>query len=313
MSNPSRSRVSQVLQAGFGRLTRARSDALHPWRYVTGALGGGPVVGQAKRLVSRLLYEYLARAYPQSEWTTMNYGYAGQPTEQHSPSVELAEPERFALQLYWYVATLGSQGGTLAGLDVLEVGSGRGGGAAFIARSLGPKTIVALDFSSAATVLARRRHQQDGSPEYVQGDAEHLFFAAGSFDVVLNVESAHCYGSIPRFLAEVHRVLRPGGELLLADFVSKRNGALERLYGALAGGPLRLVKVNDITPHVVRALELDEARKRELLERWVTGPFKTFARGAYAMEGTAMRRELESGQTVYLAAVLRRDDASRVD
>ena len=76
---------------------------------------------------------------------------------------------------------------------------------------------------------------------------------------------------------------------------------------------MRRLKVEDITPNVVRALELDEARKRELVERWVAGPFKTFARGAYAMEGTAMRRELESGQTAYLAAVLRKDDASRAD
>ena len=48
-------------------------------------------------------------------------------------------------------------------------------------------------------------------------------------------------------------------------------------------------------------------RKRELIERSVKGPFKTFARGAYAMEGTAMRVEFESDQTVYLAAVLRKD------
>lgn len=308
MSNSSPPRASQGLRAAFGRLNRACSDALHPWRYVTGALGGGPVAGQVKRAVSRLLYEYLARTYPQDEWTTMNYGYAVLATEKYVPCAEIDEPERLPLQLYRHMATSGSQGDTLSGLDVLEVGSGRGGGAAFLARSLKPKTMVALDISSTATALARERHQQDEAPQYMQGDAENLRFDAASFDVVLNVESAHCYRSIPRFLAEVHRVLRPGGELLFADFASKRNGALERMHGALAGGPLRSVRVNDITPNVVRALELDEARKRELLQRWVTGPFKTFARGAYAMEGTAMRRELESGQTVYLAAVLRKDE-----
>jgi ubiquinone/menaquinone biosynthesis C-methylase UbiE len=45
----------------------------------------------------------------------------------------------------------------------------------------------------------------------VHGDAENLPFPQVSFDAVINVESAHCYGSIERFLAEVHRVLRPGG------------------------------------------------------------------------------------------------------
>ncbi len=167
--------------------------------------------------------------------------------------------------------------------------------------------MVALDFSSSATELARKRYQQGGYLEYVQGDAEDLHFEDASFDVVLNVESAHCYGSFSRFLLGVHRVLRPGGELLFADFASKRSDALERLQRMLADGPFRLAKMDDITANVVRALELDETRKRDMLDQWVTGPFKTFAHGAYAMEGTAMRRELESGQTVYLAAVLKKE------
>ena len=60
----------------------------------------------------------------------------------------------------------------------------------------------------------------------------------------------------------------------------------------------------EITNNVVASLVADEARKRALLDRWVKGPFKSFAEGAYAMDGTAMRRALQSGETVYLAAVL---------
>lgn len=235
----------------------------------------------------------------------MNYGYV--PTELSSLPFAAHEAEQCALQLYWYVATLGSHNDTFAGLDVLEVGSGRGGGAAFLARTLQPQTFIGLDFSSSASALARSRYQHAGALDYVQGDAENLFFDAACFDLVLNVESAHCYGSLPRFVSEVERVLRPGGELLFADFVSKRNRAQERLQAALTGGALQLLRLEDITPNVVHALALDEARKHALIERWVSGPFKTFARGAYAMQGTAMRRELASGQTVYLAAVLRKD------
>ena len=290
-------------------MNQTHADTLHPWRYITGALGNGRIIGHTKRVISRLLYEYLAWKYPQPEWTTMNYGYAPLSAEQPSlpfPPSSIDAPERLALQLYWYVATLGSHGAGLSGLDVLEIGSGRGGGAAFIAHTLSPKTLVALDVSATASQLAHTRHQQCGTPEYVQGDAEQLLFETESFDLVLNIESAHCYGSIPRFLAEAHRVLRPGGELLLADFVSQRNNARQRLEAALNKGPLCCVQLNDITANVVRALQLDEQRKQELLDRWVTGPFKTFAQGAYAMEGTAMRRELETGQTVYLAAVLQK-------
>ena len=79
------------------------------------------------------------------------------------------------------------------------------------------------------------------------------------------------------------------------------------MQAELAESSLRLLRQEDITANVVRALELDEGRKLDLLQRRVSGPFKTFARGAYAMKGTAMRCELESGQTVYMAAVLRKD------
>jgi len=289
------------------RLRVFAGGLLHPWRRVTGALGGGVVAGFVKRTGSRCLFEYMARRYPQTEWSTMNYGYAGSPEEPSPEQISTSDPERFALQLYWRVATSGSRRGQLAGLDVLEIGSGRGGGAAFIARTLSPRRLVALDFSAAAAALAGGRYASQGNLEYRQGDAEALPLEDSRFDIVLNVESAHCYGSIPRFLAEVHRVLRPGGELLFADFISQRHGARARLEHVLQSSPLRLLRCDDISANVVRALDLDEVRKRELIERWVTGPFASFARGAYAMEGTAMRREFQAGHTVYLVAVLRKD------
>ena len=50
----------------------------------------------------------------------------------------------------------------------------------------------------------------------------------------------------------------------------------------LRTGPLRLVAWDDISGNVVRALDLDEARKRDLIDRWATPLFRSFARGAYA-------------------------------
>lgn len=251
-----------------------------PWRYVTGARGHGFIAEQAERIGSRLLYEYLARCYPFGEWTTMNYGYAELGSDAHPQNLGLHDTERFALQLYRYVATLGSRRDRLTDLDVIEIGSGRGGGAAYLARTLKPKTFIPLDFSQSATTLARAHHQTDTGPRYVQGDAENLVFEASGFDVAINIESAHCYRSIPRFLAEVYRVLRPGGELLFAGFASRRGGALERLQTELAESSLRLIREEDITANVVQALELDEGRKLDVLQRRVRGPFKTFARGA---------------------------------
>ncbi len=298
--------VATAGRAIFRRLVAIRSDALHPWRYITGAAGRGAAFGGVKRLAVWLLYEYMARTYSQADWTTMNYGYAALLVKDRQAVVDPTLPEHLSLQLYMRVVTSGARGGAWCGLDVLEIGSGRGGGAAYLASRLAPRRLVGLDISAAATALARRRHGSAPPLEYRQGDAEALPFDAETFDLVFNVESAHCYASIPRFLAEVHRVLRPGGELLFADFVSRHGGAFGGLQEMLDASPLALVSLDEITENVLASLAADEARKRVMLDRWVKRPFKSFAEGAYAMDGTAMRHALQSGETVYLAAVLRK-------
>src|SRR6201987_1320297 len=107
------------------------SDALHPWRYVTNALGASRAVGRARRIVTRLLYDYLARSYPQAEWNTRNYGHPllpGEPTK--NVEVDPSVPEHLALQLYARLASAAAAArgsDMLAGLEILEIGRGLGG------------------------------------------------------------------------------------------------------------------------------------------------------------------------------------------
>ena len=102
---------------------------------------------------------------------------------------------------------------------VLEVGCGRGGGAAFLTALHTPARYTAVDFSPAAVALAARLHAA-AAPRlsFAVGDAERLAFGDASFDVVVNVESSHCYGDVPAFLREMARVLAPGGRFAFADF-----------------------------------------------------------------------------------------------
>ena len=97
----------------------------------------------AKRLLWRSWYQFLARRYRDRQWTFMNYG--------HRPphgAVPLAlapedEPDRSCIQLYHLVAGAVD----LTGREVLEVGSGRGGGASFVARYLRPSRVLGVDVS----------------------------------------------------------------------------------------------------------------------------------------------------------------------
>jgi SAM-dependent methyltransferase len=121
---------------------------------------------------------------------------------------------------------------------------------------------------------------------------------------VVNVESSHCYPSMDAFLAEVHRVLRPGGHFLFADFRSSEK--VRGLHEELARCPLEVVDQEAITANVVAALERDSDRKlrliRQMIPRWLHAPFLRFA----AIEGSQTHEGFLTGRTHYQRFVLRK-------
>src|ERR1044071_1738159 len=156
----------------------------------------------AKRALWRTWYQFLSRRFRRAEWTFMNYGYA--PLSGENMDIGISpneEADRYYAQLYHHAAS----GVDLCGKDVLEVGSGRGGGCSYVSRHLRPNTMTGVDFAHSAIAFCRKTHPVEGLT-FVQGDGEALPFENASFDAVLNVESSHCYGSMDRFAAEVFRV-----------------------------------------------------------------------------------------------------------
>ncbi len=69
-------------------------------------------------------------------------------------------------------------------------------------------------------MLAQGEARWRSDPEHVaavQGDSERLPFPAGAFDVVTCANSFHHYPHQDRAVAEMYRVLKPGGRLFLVD------------------------------------------------------------------------------------------------
>jgi ubiquinone/menaquinone biosynthesis C-methylase UbiE len=64
---------------------------------------------------------------------------------------------------------------------------------------------------------APRWRQLAGQVLPTQGDSERLPFASGSFDFVTCANSFHHYPRQDRAIVEMHRVLKPGGRLLIID------------------------------------------------------------------------------------------------
>jgi ubiquinone/menaquinone biosynthesis C-methylase UbiE len=248
-------------------------------------------------------YQFLARRYPDAGWTFMNYGFVD--ASGRSPGAEpLAlrpedERDRACIQLYARVVG----GRALAGRDLLEIGCGRGGGAAFVARHFGPRRLLGVDVSTRAVDFCRARHAVPGLA-FAQGDAERLALPAAEFDFVLNVESSHCYGDYGAFLAEARRVLRPGGELLHADF--RPTADVDSWRAALGRSGLTLVSEDDLTPGVLASLEAEDGAKRTLIDtlidRPLVGAFREFA----ALRGSTLYEEFRTGAMSYRAFALRK-------
>ena len=252
-----------------------------------------------RRMMMRTWYESLVVIDRKKQVSFMNYGYA--PLNPDELKVQLTgeeEANRYAIQLYHKVATAVD----LSGKDVVEVGSGRGGGAAYISRHLKPRSMLGVDISRNAVDFCNRTYAYHGL-SYSHGDAEHLPLADRSADAVINIESSHCYGSMSRFLAEVKRVLRPGGHFLMADHRDPEK--VPMLREQFAAGGFEAVRETDVTDNVVRALELDNERKKQLIHgacpRWLRKEAGEFA----ALVGTRTYESFRSRASLYLAFVMR--------
>lgn len=251
-------------------------------------------VAACRRAIFKFWYGRIAADHrDQDSIVFMNYGFS--PTRAGEELAPAERADQLCANLYRRVA---GAAGSLKGKRVLEVGAGRGGGASLVARALAPAKLVACDYSPSAVALAQRRHAAVRNLEFVEGDAEALPFADASFDAVLNVESSHCYGSIERFVAEVARVLKPGGAFCMCDFRTVADmRALEALLRAQPA--LELVEAVDITANVVAALEEDDDRKRLQIAA-LTGPFLRGLMGEFAgLRGGIVYEGFKARTSVY--------------
>jgi len=258
-----------------------------------------------RRLLWKRLYQLLAGMYKREDWIFMNYGYAPlDPGERRLRLDDEDEQDRYFIQLYHHVAGAVDIGG----LDVLEVGSGRGGGSYYIMRYLEPRSVVGVDFSDKAVTFCNDNYSVRGL-SFRQGDAESLPFDDNSFDAVVNVESSHCYSSMDDFLAQVRRVLRPGGYFLFADLRDNDRGAM--LNEQLNRSQMTLIRRSDITRNVIEAMNQDSDRKMELIAESVSKPFLNPFREFAGIRGSAIYEGLAAGEVIYQSFVLQKPEYER--
>jgi len=249
--------------------------------------------------IGHFIYSYASRLDKDAEAIFLNYGYAND-----SLKLELRKEDaknRYCIQIYNHiVASLPVE---LKGLDVLEVGSGRGGGASYVARYFNPGSITGLDLCQKAVKFCTEHYAINGVT-FVCGNALNLPFQNNSLDVVIGLESSHGYFNIKRFFSEVNRVLKPGGYFLLSDFRNKNS--IDLLREQLRNSGLKIIKEETITPNIIKALDLDSERREKLIKRLVPKLLHKPSMALARVKGTAVYRSFVIGKKEYLNFVLQK-------
>jgi ubiquinone/menaquinone biosynthesis C-methylase UbiE len=111
--------------------------------------------------------------------------------------------------------------------EILEIGCGNGVQAIYIMDKFGPLLMTGIDLNQANIDIANSEREQlsinKDNARFFVDDAQKLdHIKTGSVDVLLNIESAFHYPDKSAFLKEVCRVLKPGGQYLIADIMSTR-------------------------------------------------------------------------------------------
>ncbi|ROL62620.1 SAM-dependent methyltransferase [Pseudomonas protegens] len=224
-------------------------------------------------------YDMMTRMFPDQRLTFLNYGYLAQDSD--FDWINDADLEQ-KCSVNLIRTLLGDS--DLRGKKVLEIGSGRGGNCSYLARYTGAASVTGLDFCPAHIELCNRVHALPGL-SFVGGDAMALPFADNEFDVVINIESSHCYPDLNTFGAEVQRVLKQDGRFFYADTMKGDNtsalsesdsigvdffsNVLAQHQAMIEHARFKVEEHRDISDGVIRAFESQDGHLKHLLRSLV--------------------------------------------
>jgi ubiquinone/menaquinone biosynthesis C-methylase UbiE len=134
---------------------------------------------------------------------------------------------RALVQRFYEAPLLLRLGGPMDGRRVLDVGCGRGVGVELLLRQFRASHVCGIDLESGQIDRARKRlaGKYDGRVILKVGSVERLPFVDASFDAVFDFGMLHHVPVWQTGIAEIRRVLKPGGTFLFEEVT---RAALER-------------------------------------------------------------------------------------
>jgi ubiquinone/menaquinone biosynthesis C-methylase UbiE len=183
----------------------------------------------------------------------------------------------------------------------LDVGTGAGA----LALALAPLVREVVGVDRVPELLALARERAPGNAEFVEADATKLPFDDGSFDLAGTLRTLHHVPHPDLLIAELARVTRPGGRVLVVDQLGHvdplESLALDRFEQARDPSHTRLLPDVDLR-HLFEAYALALVREERDVERRELGPYLDLA----GCEGKARERALAlapHGPEAYTAEV----------
>lgn len=118
------------------------------------------------------------------------------------------------------------------GAEILDVATGTGDIAIALAK-LRPNTIVGIDISEKMVAIGKQKVNNAGLQNKIflqTGDAEDIQFPDEHFDLVTVAYGVRNFSNLQEGLSEIYRVMKPGGTLLILEFMMPRNTLFSKFY-----------------------------------------------------------------------------------
>ncbi len=116
---------------------------------------------------------------------------------------------------------------------VLDLATGTGGVALALVRQLHTPQVIGLDIAEAMLEVGRKKIAAQGLENRIQlqcGDAENMPFQDNSFDAITIAFGVRNFENLSKGLKEMHRVLKPQGEVVILEFSKPRIFPLKQLF-----------------------------------------------------------------------------------
>lgn len=117
--------------------------------------------------------------------------------------------------------------------NILDVATGTGDFALTSFQILKPEKITGIDISEGMLEIGRKKIEKAGLQKNIQllkGDSEAILFDDNTFDAVTVAFGVRNFENLEKGLAEIRRVLKPGGKLVILEFTKPAAPVIKQVY-----------------------------------------------------------------------------------